>query len=150
MGRFERVVVVLSFRMEGEAMAAQSMYFEICPECRNHGRVVFPNGDRSDEVLSQGNAVEMVQYLWASGKLSGDDFNRIFRQIRESGLPLMISSDVLDLVEVEVEVEDVLRNNPIVHPIGPWRGARTPVVSIEDEVCFFCQEMLADSRPLLQ
>ncbi|MEJ0021194.1 MAG: hypothetical protein WDN47_01290 [Candidatus Doudnabacteria bacterium] len=62
--------------------------FELCNTCRKHGRIVGADGFYSCEVWSQVYGRYMVEVGIQQDTLKSTDAHELFRQIKQSGLPL--------------------------------------------------------------
>lgn len=124
-------------------------HFAVCPRCRNHGHLVFPNDVQSYEVMSQSDAIRMTNDHRFSGDMPGENMDVLFKEIYRSGLPLVTASDTDVLLNIEENTEDLMRKDPIIHP-KLWGDIRRPVINVGEEICSFCQEALAHSRPYIQ
>ncbi len=64
-------------------------YFDVCKECGKHGHFVVPSHDNcfSDEIATQGDAVEWSKNAVEVGTIDADDLIELIRQVMVSSLP---------------------------------------------------------------
>lgn len=67
--------------------------FEICSRCGPHGRIIFSNGTKSEEVRYQDQAFVEMGLARKSGLLLGEEAPVLAGQIHSSGLPRSIPKD---------------------------------------------------------
>ncbi|MBP9751473.1 MAG: hypothetical protein KBD19_01255 [Candidatus Moranbacteria bacterium] len=123
--------------------------FEVCSQCRNHGHFVFLIGTRSSDLLCQSDAYEAMMGYYRADKIPSGDINLLVEQIRQSGLPLFLSQEILDVMQREGSTETMMLNNPIVWPTDWDPEGHEVAHTAADIVCSLCQELI-DGRPMLQ
>ena len=63
-----------------------SAHFKVC-DCGQHGKVVFPNGKESDDVLSKADAMTLIDKLRKGKRVSREEVLALKEQVNGSSLP---------------------------------------------------------------
>lgn len=61
-------------------------YLKVCPSCENHGRIYTKKGYTND-LESKTYAIEVLNKLKETNKVSEEEFEKVKKQIEESSLP---------------------------------------------------------------
>ena len=82
----------------------ETLRMVVCPECGRHAHYLF-DGDRvSGEFLSQNQGKDIAKDFRRYCGVSQKDFERLMRDIQQSGLPMEIPQDVQHLLEFDEKI----------------------------------------------
>lgn len=63
------------------------VHFEVCPQCKAHGRIVFSDGSESRDVWTRDMGYEEILRHEDAGNLTDMEAKALGQQIQASGLP---------------------------------------------------------------
>ncbi len=68
-------------------MAQGNFLLVRCKRCRKHGHWVFPDGGRSEEFATVGEACRLFMEAFATARVSGEHVLPALKKLQKSGIP---------------------------------------------------------------
>ncbi len=76
-------------------------YLKLCPACKMHGKIVFPDGSESGTFVTYEDSIEVLRIAHLEGKLTHEECCMLRDQIK--------SSSIIKLVDLREEFLKTLR-----------------------------------------